>query len=73
MRTTIDLPDDLLERTKIAAAKRRTSVKQLVVAGLQSILDEATSGAGNADAMARLKTGYPLGAKPLTRDQAHAR
>lgn len=35
MKTTIDLPDDLLHRVKIIAAQRRTTIKELVVQGLE--------------------------------------
>lgn len=73
MRTTIDLPDDLLERSKIAAAKRRTSVKALIVAGLRHILEEESPVPAETGALARLESGYRLGGCPLTREQAHAR
>ena len=35
MKTTIDLPDELLHRAKITAAKRKTTIKALVVSGLE--------------------------------------
>jgi hypothetical protein len=73
MKTTIDLPDEILERTKIAAAKRRTSIKNLVIEGLERVLREETPPAPPAEALARLQQGYHLGGKPLTRDQNHAR
>ncbi len=34
MKTTIDFPDDLLHRAKIAAAQRKTTLKELVLQGL---------------------------------------
>lgn len=73
MRTTVDLPEDLLERTKIAAVKRRTSVKSLIVAGLRQILSEDEPTRAPAGALSRLKAGYHLGGKPLAREQIHAR
>jgi len=73
MKTTIDLPDDLLERTKIAAARRRTTIKKLVIEGLEAILREESPSAPPVDALARLRTGYHLGGKPLSRDETHAR
>lgn len=73
MKTTIDLPDAILERTKIAAARRRTSIKSLVIEGLETVLREEAPAAPPADALARLRHGYHLGGQPLTRDQAHAR
>lgn len=73
MKTTIDLPDELLERTKIAAARQRTTLKKLVIEGLETILREESPVAHPLDALARLDAGYHLGGKPLTRDEAHAR
>lgn len=73
MKTTIDLPDDILQRTKIAAAQRRTTLKNLVIEGLKSILREEAPSVGSAEALQRLEQGYRLGNKPLTRDQIHAR
>jgi len=73
MKTTIDLPDDIFERTKIAAARRRTSIKKLVIEGLETVLRAEISVAPPADALARLRHGYHLGGQPLTRDQAHGR
>jgi hypothetical protein len=35
MKTTIDLPDELLRRAKITTAKRNAMVKALVVKGLE--------------------------------------
>lgn len=38
MRTTIDLPDDLLKQAKILAVHRRSSLRDLVTAGLRAEL-----------------------------------
>jgi hypothetical protein len=73
MKTTIDLPDDILLRTKIAAARRRTSIKNLVIEGLEPVLREEAPASAPSDAMARLRHGYHLGGQPLTREQAHGR
>jgi len=35
MKTTIDLPEELLHRAKITAAQRKTTLKDLVVRGLE--------------------------------------
>lgn len=35
MKTTIDLPEDLLHRAKIVAIQRRTTLRELVVQGLE--------------------------------------
>lgn len=73
MKTTIDLPDEILERTKIAAARRRTTIKNLVIEGLETILQQESPAAPATDALARLHRGYHLGARPLGREQIHAR
>lgn len=73
VKTTVDLPDDILERTKIAAVRRRTSIKNLIIEGLEAVLREEIPAEPPADALTRLRQGYHLGGQPLTRDQAHAR
>jgi len=35
MKTTIDLPDDILHRAKIVAVQRKTTLKELVIQGLE--------------------------------------
>lgn len=37
MKTTIDLPEDLLHRAKITAAQRKTTLKELVLQGLEYV------------------------------------
>ena len=39
MRTTLDIPDSIGRRVKIAAARRGLSMKALIVAALESELD----------------------------------
>lgn len=73
MKTTVDIPDDILERTKIAAVKRRTSVKKLIIEGLETVLNRNAPESPPCGAMERLKAGYHLGGNPLTRDETHAR
>ena len=38
MRTTLDLPDDLMKRAKIAAVKRGSTLRDLVAEGLRRVL-----------------------------------
>jgi len=38
MKTTIDVPDELLHRAKVVAAQRRTTLRELVVQGLDYAL-----------------------------------
>jgi hypothetical protein len=72
MKTTIDLPDSILERTKIAAARRRTTIKNLVIEGLEAVLRKDAPLPPPSDALARLRHGYHLGGQPLTREETHA-
>lgn len=60
MKTTLDLPEDLVQRAKIAAAKRNTTFKNLVVQGLEQVLSKNTQTSVD-DALARLKMGMNLG------------
>ncbi len=73
MRTTLDLPNDLLERTKIEAVKRRTTIKQLVMDGLQHVLAQQESPTAPPQALKRLQSGYRLGGTPLSRGETHDR
>ena len=71
MKTTIDMPDSIFERTKIAAAQRRTTMKNLVIEGLERVLADPTPQTIPNDALDRLHAGYHLGGKPLSRDTTH--
>jgi hypothetical protein len=73
MKTTIDLPDAIFEQTKIAAARRHTTIKNLVIEGLEIILRQENKPAPPADALARLRQGYHLGGKPMSREDVHGR
>ena len=73
MKTTIELPDAILERTKVAAARRRTSMKNLVIQGLEMVLQNEVPPAQPTEALARLREGYHLGGQPMTREEIHAR
>ena len=39
MKTTIDLPEELLHRAKVAAAQRRTTLRELVFQGLAQVIE----------------------------------
>jgi hypothetical protein len=39
MKTTIDVPDEVLIKAKVFAAARRTTLRELVVQGLKQIMD----------------------------------
>lgn len=49
MKTTIELPDALLRRAKVLAAQRDTTLRELVIEGLQHI-----TGSGGSHASPRL-------------------
>jgi hypothetical protein len=73
MKTTIDLPDDVLHRAKIVAAQRRTTLKDLFLSGLELAM-KADSDAPNRElALSRLRQGLHLGGQLLTRQEAHER
>ena len=72
MKTTIELPDVILERAKIAAARRRTSMKALVIEGLERVLRDENPSGPPPEVLARLRSGYHLGGHPLTREETHA-
>ena len=71
MKTTIDMPDKIFERAKIAAAQRRTTFKNLVIEGLERVLADPGSQSIPNDAIDRLRKGYHLGGKRLSRDTTH--
>lgn len=73
MKTTIDLPDELLHRAKVVAAQRRTTLKELVQTGLDWVLSSQPEPAQRQEALARVQQGLRLGGQPLTRNQAHER
>jgi hypothetical protein len=73
MKTTIDLPDEILHRAKVIAAQRRTTLKELVIDGLDRVMRADATAAGRDAAMDRLRSGFHLGGRPLSREQAHER
>ena len=73
MKTTIDLPDEILHRAKVVAAQRRTTLKELVVTGLDWALRSDADSPDRKAARARLQKGLRLGGQPLPREQTHER
>lgn len=72
MKTTIDLPEDVVERAKIEAAKRHTTLKNLVIEGLEEVLRKDAPEVMVDGALQRLQKGLHLGGRPLTREDLHA-
>jgi hypothetical protein len=73
VKTTIDLPEDLLHRAKVAAAQRKTTLKELVQTGLDIVLRSDGGVLDRQAALDRLQKGLRLGGQPLTRSRAHER
>jgi hypothetical protein len=73
MKTTIDLPPQILERAKILATRKKSTLKDLVIAGLDHVLSLETEQTGNEAALNRIRQGFHLGNKPFSREEAHAR
>jgi len=73
MKTTIDLPDELLHRAKVVAAERRTTLKELVLTGLDWVLQSDSVSVQRDEAIQRMKQGFRLGGQPIKRQATHAR
>lgn len=65
MKTTIELPTPLFRRAKILAARRGTTLRALVVEGLQHVTDGTPPPAGNPSLTAEETTVATLGAHGL--------
>jgi predicted transcriptional regulator len=74
---TLALPEDLLRRVKIIAAKQDTSISALLAATLSQVADQEEGYAEARDAMlADLARGYNLGTQgkiAWSRDSLHER
>lgn len=76
MKTTIELPDSLGRKAKMLAAERRTTLRALVVEGLERVMaDEQTSAKDRAKNLfaAMDKAAGITAAKRLNRNEANAR
>jgi len=73
VKTTVELPDELLHRAKIAAAQRQTTLRELIQTGLDWVLRSETAAPGRQAALQRLHKGLRLGGQPLSREQSHER
>lgn len=75
MKTTIDIPDDVLYRAKVVSAQRKTTLKALVMHGLLRELDGGDPMPVTPDPLiAALSNGHntkPVGR--LNREQIHDR
>jgi hypothetical protein len=73
MKTTIDLPESVFRRAKVAAAQQGVTLKELMITGLELALQNGRDSGSRDAALVRLRKGLSLGAKPLTREQTHER
>jgi hypothetical protein len=74
MITTLDLPQEIVTQAQDVAMARKTTLQDLVVEGLRTVLRAAVPTTTSEQALARLRAGYHLGGgQPLSRDEAHAR
>jgi hypothetical protein len=79
MKTTIDLPDEMLHRVKIIAAQRKTTLKELVIQGLLHVteMDSSDDEKKRTEAMRRLVAGLKATNSkpmvPLKREQIYDR
>ena len=79
MKTTIDLPEEILHQAKIVAAQRKTTLKELVMQGLALVTEDRSDRADeqHLELAERLIAGLqaantePL--QPLTRDEIYDR
>lgn len=75
----IDLPDDLLMQAKVYAAQHQTTLKKLVVQGLQQVTAQVSPSPDparrqNAQRLiAALQAGNTRPMKPLTREEIYER
>lgn len=68
MKTTIDLPEALLHRAKITAAQRKTTLKDLVVQGLEYATSQPEAETGRKqrnqallEALSAIRIAEPVG------------
>jgi hypothetical protein len=69
MRTTIDLPDDILRRAKIAAVERGCSLRQLVVDALPREIETPTPSKGRRMTEAPIKLAPDSPLRTLSPDE----
>jgi hypothetical protein len=79
MKTTIDLPDDLLTKAKIVAATRRTTLRELVLQGLKLVTEAPAEDerqqreAELRDLLKAMRASNTEPMVPLTREEIHER
>jgi len=69
MRTTLDLPEDILRRAKIAAVERGSSLRQLVIDALRHELEGAVQGVRRRITTAPVKLAADAPLRTLSPDE----
>jgi hypothetical protein len=74
VNVTLRMDEKLLTRLRHKAVDARMSFSAWAVSVLQKTLEnQEEKRVGRKAALARLRTGFSLGGKPLTRNESHAR
>jgi len=79
MKTTIDLPEDLLTKAKIVAATRRTTLRELVMQGLKLVTERPPANerdqreAELRDLLEAMRASNTEPMVPLAREEIHER
>lgn len=73
MITTLDLPKEIIDQAEGVATARKTTLQALVVEGLRTVIRSSDAQGSSHGALERLRAGFHLGGKPLTRSEANAR
>ncbi|MFZ4779647.1 MAG: hypothetical protein ACOYM3_30155 [Terrimicrobiaceae bacterium] len=76
MKTTLDLPDDLLIEAKAVAARRRTTLKAMVEHSLRREIGALSPSPTSESVTERNARGFPVikrsGGKPVTSEMVYA-
>ena len=79
MKTTIDLPEEVLIRAKVVAAERRTTLRELVVEGLNQVTnappkeEQAKRRAALKRLLKEMQASNTKPMKPLSREEIYER
>jgi hypothetical protein len=71
---TLSLSAEVITKAKILAAQRKTSLSRLFADCIEELLTQDESyQAARRRALVHLKKGFDLGARPVSREELHAR
>ncbi len=63
MKTTLNIDETVMQRLKVEAARRGTTMSALVEAGLRRVLSEPSAGSGSAEDLPPLPVWHSGGAR----------